>query len=156
ATGSLDRTARLWDAQTGRLKATLQGRQGHLAPVLTLAFSPDGQTLATGTIFDDTRLWDAHTGRLKATLPANGGLGLPPWALFALRTMVAFSPDGRVLATRSVSGRVRLWDVATGKLIPITAQTRWTDFPSEMTHPFSIAGAAVALHDPRDGRVMAT
>ena len=46
--------------------------------------------------------------------------------------------------------------MATGKAIPIHSLTQLTDFPPDMVHPFSKAGAAVMLHDPRDGRVLAT
>ncbi len=49
ASGSYDRTVKLWDLATGKLLRTLSG---HERPVLSVAFSPDGKTLTSGS--DDT------------------------------------------------------------------------------------------------------
>jgi WD40 repeat protein/serine/threonine protein kinase len=112
-TGSGDGTARLWDAVTGNQLAILEGHTG----TVCVSFSPDGTTIATGggtnpekASTDKTaRLWDAATGRLLATLEGhNGGLA-----------SVAFSPDGRRLATASADQTVRLWDVPSGKCVGV-------------------------------------
>ena len=58
-TGSRDTTARLWDAETGREIAVLQG---HTMPVTSAAFSPDGRWVVTGSDDWTARLWDAETG----------------------------------------------------------------------------------------------
>ena len=57
ASGCKDKSIKLWDARTGRLRRTLTGHTGR---VESLAFSPDGRTLATGGGGGDTsiRLWD--------------------------------------------------------------------------------------------------
>ena len=57
ATGSADKTAKLWEVSTGKLIKTLEG---HSSFVLTLAFSPDGETLATGSGDDTAKLWELH------------------------------------------------------------------------------------------------
>ena len=56
ATGSQDKTVRLWDARTGRHIRTITG---HTRMVRSVVFSPNGQTLATGSKDKTVRLWDA-------------------------------------------------------------------------------------------------
>ena len=58
ASGSWDRTVRLWDVQTGR---TLRTLTGHTHMVTSVAFSPDGRVLASGSGDGTVRLWDAAT-----------------------------------------------------------------------------------------------
>ena len=59
-TGSHDKTARLWDAATGRPLGLPMTHQG---AVRAVAFSPDGKTVLTGSADKTARLWDAATGR---------------------------------------------------------------------------------------------
>ena len=103
-TGSEDKTARLWDAATGKTVATLAG---HTEPVTAVAFSPDGKHVLTGSKDHTARLWDAATGKAVTTLAGHTGSG----------TAVAFSPDGRRVLTGSADGTAQLWDAATGKTV---------------------------------------
>jgi WD40 repeat protein len=101
ATGSDDRTVRLWDPHTGTETRRLEG---HGDWVWAVAWSPDGRVLASGAHDRTVRLWDAATGSEVRRLEGHGGW---VWA-------VAWSPDGRVLASGSRDRTVRLWDAATG------------------------------------------
>ena len=105
-----DIAIRLWDTDTGRLKATLMGATHGVRAV---AFSPDGTILAAGIRDRNIQLWDVAARQLVATLRANKN---PV-------NSVAFSPDGNILASASgdgdwgTDGTVQLWDIATRKLI---------------------------------------
>ena len=103
ATGSDDRTVRIWDPATGRQRATLTG---HTGPVTAVAIAPDGTWLATGSDDRTVRIWDPATGRQRATLTGHTG---PV-------TAVAIAPDGTWLATGSHDRTVRIWDPASGEL----------------------------------------
>jgi hypothetical protein len=104
ATGSEDKTARLWEVATGREIAVLPGHEDQVSSV---AFSPDGRTLATGSGDKTARLWEVATGKEIAMLRSHEGDVLS----------VAFSPDGRIVATGSNDDTVRLWGVTSGKEI---------------------------------------
>src|SRR5215469_3668200 len=75
--------------------------KGDKKAVYSLAFSPDGRTLASAGQDGTAKQWDVLTGRERATLKHPSGA-----------TAVAFAPDGRLLATGGSNGVVRLWDAA--------------------------------------------
>jgi len=105
ATGSVDRTARLWDLATGE---TIRTFSGHTGAIDGLAFSPDGKTLITGG--DQTvRLWDVATGEeLQVFSGHTAGVG-----------DVEFSPDGQSIISSSGDQTARIWDVASGQTLHV-------------------------------------
>ncbi len=78
--------------------------KGHEASVLSVAFAPDGKTLASASSDRTVKLWDRATGTNLATLKGHEDRVLS----------VAFAPDGETLASASDDRTVKLWDRATG------------------------------------------
>ncbi|HWR48507.1 MAG TPA: WD40 repeat domain-containing protein, partial [Pseudonocardiaceae bacterium] len=107
ATGSTDRTVRLWDvADPAHPKLRGPPLTGHTNLVLSVVFSPDGRTLATGSGDQTVRLWNV-------TDPAHPSpLGPPLTGHTDYVNAVAFSQDGHILASGSTDRTVRLWNVA--------------------------------------------
>jgi eukaryotic-like serine/threonine-protein kinase len=104
-TGSVDKTARVWNLQTGEPVGL---PMEHAAEVVCVAFSPDGSKVATGSCDSSARVWDAQLG-----VPVTSSLQHGSNVLH-----VAFSPDGRRVVTASSDHTARVWDAVTGN--PIT------------------------------------
>jgi WD40 repeat protein/serine/threonine protein kinase len=102
ATGSSDKTVKIWDSATGKELSSLKG---HTYWVWSVAFSPDGQHLASGSADNTVKIWDIATGKELLSLKGHAG-----WV-----RSVAFSPDGRRVASGGDDRTARIWDSATGK-----------------------------------------
>jgi WD40 repeat protein/serine/threonine protein kinase len=120
ASASTDQTVKVWDAQTGRELLTFKG---HTAPVICVAFSPDSTRLVSCSNLPsnisfgpgakdpgepgEVVVWDANSGQELLTLKGHR----------RFVNSVAFSPDGKRLATLSRDNTVKVWDAQTGREI---------------------------------------
>jgi WD40 repeat protein len=92
---------RIWDLQTGGSRALLE----EAGPAeFSVAFSPDGKTLASGGWNRMVRVWDVASGRLMRAQRGHE----------ELVRFVAFHPDGRTIVSASFDATIRFWDAATG------------------------------------------
>ena len=95
-----DKTARVWDAQTGQpLTDAFQAR----SEVAYARFSPDGKRIVTASEDNTARVWDAQTGQ-PLTEPMEHAVAV---------ISAQFSPDGRRVVTGSANNTATVWDAAT-------------------------------------------
>jgi len=112
-TGSKDKTARVWDVETGQEKAVLRG---HTDLVRSVAVSPDGKRILTASHDQTARVWDAETGQPKVTFLGHT----------AHVVGVSFSPDGTRVLTHGSDKTVRVWDAETGReLVTVKGHTHY-------------------------------
>jgi WD40 repeat protein len=148
-----DNTIKLWEVATGREVRTLSGPGG----VTSVAFSPDGRLLASGfcgflevpggCVRGEIKLWDVASGREVRTLTGH---------TFYVRS-VAFSPDGRLLASGSCSkysspsgyciqGDIKLWEVASGSEVrTLTGHEDWVNSVAFSPDGRLLASGSVAI-----------
>ncbi|RDB15677.1 hypothetical protein Hypma_003935 [Hypsizygus marmoreus] len=104
---TVDNHARYWDAESGI--QDVMTLKGHTNAVLSIAFSPSGEHLASGSSDNTVCIWDTRTGSgsffTGHTDPVSA---------------VAFSPNGKILVSGSIDRTLRLWDVQTGEYIGLT------------------------------------
>ncbi|RCJ38368.1 serine/threonine protein kinase [Nostoc minutum NIES-26] len=104
ATGSDDKTVKLWNLVT---KQEIHTLKGHFEWIWAVAFSPDGQTIASGSKDKTIKLWNLATAQEIRTFKGHtDGVAA-----------IAFSPDGKTLASGSLDKTIKLWNLATGKQI---------------------------------------
>ncbi|EGZ76068.1 hypothetical protein NEUTE2DRAFT_37003, partial [Neurospora tetrasperma FGSC 2509] len=104
ASGSLDKTVKIWDPASG---SCLQTLKGHSDWVRSVAFSPDGQRVASGSDDKTVKIWDPASGSCLQTLEGHSD------SIFS----VAFSPDGQRVASGSDDKTVKIWDPASGSCL---------------------------------------
>ena len=134
----------------------------HFGRVTSLQYSPDGQILAVGTsgsplATGEVRLYEVATGRFRAALQTDG-----PFADRDNVLALAFSNDGKTLASSSDDGSVALWDPNTGRrksvirCKPITSQILALCYAPD-GESLAVSGVApeVAVFDPADGKTRA-
>ena len=112
ASGSSDRTLKLWRLETGELLHTFAGRSlwstaGHQDRITALAFGFDGRVLISASQDGEIKLWDLSTRQLISTVPSHG------WDILS----IALTPDGDRLVSGSGDGIIQLWDAETDELL---------------------------------------
>lgn len=105
ASGSYDGTTRLWDIASQQ-EISWGNLMGHVRGPRLITFSPDEKILASagGEII---KLWDVVTGKHLATLKGHSGRV----------NSIAFSPNGKILASGSEDETIKIWEIATGNSI---------------------------------------
>ena len=100
-TGSLDGTAKAWEAASGKELVTFKG---HRAGIKSVAFAPDGQRIATGSDDETVKVWDSTSGKELLTIKGHRGE----------INSVVFAPDGQRIASASADRTAKVWDAASG------------------------------------------
>jgi WD40 repeat protein/serine/threonine protein kinase len=103
-TASWDKTAKLWDANSGKLISSFS----HQGSVWRGTVSPDGTRILTASVDKSAKLWDAVSGKLIASFGHQGAVNA-----------ATFSPDGTRVLTASADKTAKLWDAVAG--IPIAS-----------------------------------
>jgi roadblock/LC7 domain-containing protein len=180
ATGSSDGTARVFESATGREVSRLV----HQNRVNAVAFSPDGRLVATGSDLNTARLFESATGReatpldyllIKANSSAQlfqpplilGSGDIPKELLEQLNRprpfpghvySVAFSPDGRLVATGSLDHTARVFESSTGKEVArlaTDAPVNFVVFSPDGRLVATDGGIAVVVFDSGTGKTVA-
>lgn len=101
ATGSLDKTACIWDGANGKITRTIKD---HADGVMGIVYSPDGKMLATASMDRSAKIFDTTSWKRLATLTAHQD-GV---------TRVAFNQNSTRLATAGLDRTVRIWTIKMG------------------------------------------
>jgi uncharacterized protein YjiK len=133
---------------------TLQLQQtltGHSDSVNSVAYSPDGQTLASGSVDSTIKLWNVKTGNLLQTLEGHS---------YSVNS-VAYSPDGQTLASGSVDSTIKLWNVKTGNLLQtLEGHSSWvnsvTYSPDGQTLASGSEDNTIKLWNVKTGKLLQT
>jgi eukaryotic-like serine/threonine-protein kinase len=141
-----DQVVKVWDLESGQEVATLP----HGGTVPSLAFSPDGETLATACHDGTLRLWAVRSWRLTRSWKGSGTF-----------QALAFEPGGRTLVTGGEQGALQSWDVATGRALRLLGRHSDTVFdlafsPDGKTLASASADRTIKLWDVVSGRELRT
>ncbi|KAL7058147.1 hypothetical protein AAHC03_016736 [Spirometra sp. Aus1] len=137
-TGSYDRTAKIWETDTGNLICTLEG---HKNVVYAITFNlPFSDRIATGSFDKTACLWNAETGERLQTLSGHS----------AEVVCIQFSSNGKSLATGSMDTVAKVWDAETGKETATLAGHTAEVIALQFTH------GGYGAYDPNGGQILLT
>ncbi|HJZ94026.1 MAG TPA: PQQ-binding-like beta-propeller repeat protein [Gemmataceae bacterium] len=146
--GSYDQKLTWFDTESNK---TVRSHEAHAKWIRRVVASREGKTIAS--IADDMvcRVWNAADGKLIHELRGHGEK--TPHGFGSMLYAAAFSADGKHLATGDKVGKIRVWDVATGKaLAEMEAPVMYTWDPVQRLH--SIGGIRSLAFSP-DGKTLA-
>eukprot|EP00741_Cyanophora_paradoxa_P009357 tig00000144_g9065.t1 len=153
ASGSGDKTVRIWDIDTETAEHTLEG---HTSWILCVSWSPDGRRLASGGMEGDVRVWEPKEGKQ---------LGKPLKGHQKWITSIAWEPlhlnSGCTrLASSSKDGTVRVWDVPTQRCLLVlgghTAAVSCVKWGGEGLLYTASHDRTVKVWSPADGKLVRT
>ena len=129
-TGSLDRTAKVWEAGGGKEPLMLKG---HSDEIWSVAISADGRRIVTGSEDNTAKVWDAASGRELLTLKGHGAQIDTTAATVsnakgrsARVFSVAISLDGQRIVTGSSDNTAKVWEAANGReLLTLKGHNDW-------------------------------
>jgi WD40 repeat protein/tRNA A-37 threonylcarbamoyl transferase component Bud32 len=104
ASGSDDKTVKIWDL---KYKKEVRTFRGHSGKVYAVAISPDNQSVVSGSNDKTLKIWDFNTGKAIRTLSGHQGL----------ISSVAITPDGQTVVSGSYDKTLKMWNVNTGEEI---------------------------------------
>ena len=152
---SQDNTARLWNANTGKLLGVLRG---HTDRVWFAAFAPDNRTVVTTSADRSARLWNTRVDRSLLTL-GNQSKEVSDFDHTNDVYSVEFSPDGRTILTGHDDGYARLWDAASGRLrstLKASGPVYRAGFSPDGSRVMVASETSVLLWDVKTTRLVAT
>lgn len=142
ASGSSDKSVRLWDLATGKLVRSF-GRWffGHSGLVHQVAFNYNAQILASASWDETIKLWQVNSGREIHTLKGHTNSV----------NSISFSPNGKLLASGSTDFTIKLWEITSGGEIVTfvghsesVSSVAWSPFPVHFTNGFGLLLASAS------------
>jgi WD40 repeat protein len=153
-TCSDDGSLRLWDLGSGtQIGEDWRDKDNEGRPVLTMALSPNGKTVATGSTAGIVTLWDIETKRV-VTKWKSGDTDI--WS-------VCWNVDGERVASGSRDGMVRVWEVECGETVLGPIQTGQGDFLTTIYSPDAtkivtggVSTSGIKIYDAKTGKLLST
>jgi len=151
ASGSYDRTIRLWNVSDNQSFGTLSNHLGSVSGINAIAVHPSGNTFATACIDKSVKLWNFRSGQPVRNLEGHNG------QVYG----VAYSPNGKLLASASGDKTIKIWDWRKGEsLKTLTGHqdkvVSLTFAPDGKTIASASADKSIRLWDVNTGKVTLT